>query len=294
MPLPSADTCPHCGLGAPEQRDAGNGARVVKLHAGTGAGTTMQTGRLPFQDYQYAFAAHIRDPRASPRPAGVAARRMRVYNALLFNNLEGFLLACFPVCRAVLGKRRWHRLVRAFFAEHRCRTPFFRQIPEEFVGWLRGVRAGHPADPPFLPDLAHYEWVELALATSPVEPDYAGIDGRGDLLAGRPALNPVAMLLTYPYAVHRIGPRFRPRAPDSVPTHLLVFRDPDDHIRFLALNAVSARLVGLLHQGRLSGIAVLQAITREVGHPNPSAVMQGGRDILDRLREEQAVLGTWR
>jgi hypothetical protein len=102
------------------------------------------------------------------------------------------------------------------------------------------------------------------------------------------------MLLTYPYAVHRIGPRFRPRAPDSVPTHLLVFRDPHDHIRFLALNAVSARLVGLLHQGHLSGTAVLQTITREVSHPNPAAVMQAGRDILDRLRQEQAVLGTWK
>ena len=174
----------------------------------------MQARRLPFQDYQYAFAAHIRDPRANPRPAGVPPRRMRVYNELLFNNLEGFLLACFPVSRAVLGARRWRKLVRAFFAGHRCRTPFFRQIPEEFVEWLRGARAGHPEDPPFLPDLAHYEWVELALDVSPLEPDCADIDRAGDLLAGRPALNPVAMLLTYPYAVHRIGSRFRPAAPD--------------------------------------------------------------------------------
>jgi uncharacterized protein len=254
----------------------------------------MQAGRLPFQDYQYAFAAHIRDPRASPRPAGVPARRMRVYNELLFNNLEGFLLACFPVCRAVLGPRRWRRLVRAFFAGHRCRTPFFRQIPEEFVNWLRGLRAGDPADPLFLPDLAHYEWVELALATSSVEPAYGDIDRSGDLLAGRPALNPVAMLLTYPYAVHRIGPRFRPKAPDRAPTHLLVFRDRQDGIRFLTLNAGSARLVALLHQASLSGVEALQAISGELGHPNPAAVIQGGRDILEALRGEEAILGTWR
>ena len=49
--------------------------------------------RLPaFQQYQYAFTAHIRDPRRNPRPAGVPARRMRVYNQLLYNNLESFLL----------------------------------------------------------------------------------------------------------------------------------------------------------------------------------------------------------
>jgi hypothetical protein len=254
----------------------------------------MRARRLPFQDYQYAFAAHIRDPRANPRPAGVPPRRMRIYNELLFNNLEGFLLACFPVSREVLGARRWRRLVRAFFAGHHCRTPFFRQIPEEFVEWLRGVRAGHPEDPPFLPDLAHYEWVELALDVSPLEPDWTTIDRTGDLLALRPALNPVAMLLTYPYAVHRIGSRFRPPAPDREPTHLFVFRNLQDRIRFLELNAVSARLIAMLHQASLTGTGALEAIVRELGHPNPAAVMHGGREILDSLRREEAVLGTWR
>ncbi len=254
----------------------------------------MPVRRPTFQAYQYAFAAHIRDPRANPRPAGVPARRMRVYNELLFNNLEGFLLACFPVTRQVLGKVRWRKLVRAFFSGHRCHTPFFRQIPEELVEWLRGVRAGHPDDPPFLPDLAHYEWVELALQVCPLEPDAESIDQAGALLDGRPALNPVAMLLTYPYPVHRIGPRFRPTAPDPQPTHLLVFRDLQDRIRFLVLNAVSARLVAMLHEGRLTGTEALQAIARELGHPDPAVVMQGGREILDRLRREEAVLGTWR
>ena len=252
-----------------------------------------RAARTPFQDYQYAFTAHIRDPRANPRPKGVPARRMRVYNELLFNNIEGFLLACFPVCRRVLGARRWRRLVRAFFAEHRCRSPFFRQIPEEFVAWLRGARAGHPDDPPFLPDLAHYEWVELALDASPVEPDLARVDRDGDLLAARPALNPVAMLLTYPYPVHRIGPRFRPEAPDAQPTHILVFRDLQDRVRFLVLNAVSARLVALLHDGEHTGAAALATIARELNHPNPEIVRAGGREILESLRREEAVLGTW-
>jgi hypothetical protein len=254
----------------------------------------MPATQPPFQDYQYAFAAHIRDPRANPRPAGVPARRMRVYNELLFNNLEGFLLACFPVTRKVLGRVRWRKLVRAFFSGHRCRTPFFRQIPEEFVEWLRGVRAGHPDDPAFLPDLAHYEWVELALQVCPLEPDAEAIDQAGALLDGRPALNPVAMLLTYPYPVHRIGPRFRPTAPAPQPTHLLVFRDLQDRTRFLVLNAVSARLVAILHEGRHTGAWALQAIARELGHPDPAVVIQGGREILDRLRREEAVLGTWR
>jgi len=86
-----------------------------------------------FQRYQLAFAAHIRDPEAHPRPAGVDARRMKLYNELLYNNVEAFLLACFPVLRQMLGTRKWTKLVRAFFSTHRSHTFYFRQIPDEFV-----------------------------------------------------------------------------------------------------------------------------------------------------------------
>ena len=251
--------------------------------------------RLPaFQQYQYAFTAHIRDPRRSPRPAGVPARRMRLYNQLLYNNLESFLLACFPVARRMLGARRWGRLVRAFFAEHRCRTPFFRQIPEEFVRWLQETRGAHLVDPPYLPHLAHYEWVELALDVSPAELDWTVIDREGDLLAARPALNPVAWLLAYPYAVHRIGGRSRPNAPDAEPTHILAFRNLQDRVRFIVLNPVSARLVVLLQSGQLSGREAIEQIVGEIAHPNPPAVLAGGRQILENLRAEGAILGTVR
>jgi uncharacterized protein len=248
----------------------------------------------PLQRYQYAFTAHIRDPRGNPRPAGVAAGRMRVYNELLYNNIEGFLLACFPVTRRILGKRRWSRLVRAFFAGHRCRTPFFRQIPEEFVQWLQAARASHPADPPFLAHLAHYEWVELAIDVSPAEPPLDRIDPAGDLLAGRPALNPVSMRLSYPYPVHRIAPRLQPQAPDAQPTCILVFRDLQDKVRFDVLNPVTARLLALLESGEREGRQALLQIAGEVRHAQPDVVVQGGRQILEDLRSRQAVLGTWR
>ena len=61
---------------------------------------------------------------------------MRVYEELLFNNLDGFLRACYPVTREMLGEQAWQETVQNFFAEHRCRAPLFRDIPGEFLGWM--------------------------------------------------------------------------------------------------------------------------------------------------------------
>jgi hypothetical protein len=54
---------------------------------------------MHFQDFQMAFAARLRDPRANPRPAGVPPRRMRAYEELLYNNIESFVGACFPISK---------------------------------------------------------------------------------------------------------------------------------------------------------------------------------------------------
>lgn len=243
-----------------------------------------------FQRYQRDFTRHVRDPRAHPRPEGVPARRMRVYNELLFNNLKGFLDACFPVSQALLGEDRWRRLARAFFAEHRPAAPLFRQIPEEFVRWL-GTGSPRGRVPDYLKHLAHYEWVELALDVMDREPGIAGVDPDGDLLSGRPVLNPVSFLLAYPYAVHRIGPLYRPRPAQREATHILAFRNTQDAVRFVVLNGVSARLVALLQPGRLSGRAALRRVAAELQHPQPEVVLAGGLEILDNLRSEGALLG---
>lgn len=241
-----------------------------------------------FQRWQLAFTAHIRHPETQPRPAGVEARRMKVYNELLINNVEGFLLACFPVLRRVLGTRKWARLVRAFFATHRCRTPYFRQIPDEFIQFLQDEWDAREDDPPFTLALAHYEWIELVLSVSNRSEDRV-VDAAGDLMAGVPLLNPVLANLRYDWPVHRIAPR---RKVQPAETCLLVFRDRDDQVQFSEINAFTARLLTLLEPGTLSGRAALEQIAEESRHPDPPFVVQAGSELLDDLRVRGAILGT--
>jgi hypothetical protein len=243
---------------------------------------------LPFQQFQYAFGRHLRDPRRHARPAGVPARRAGIYAELLFNNLTGFLDACYPVTRAVLGARRWRRLQREFFRAARCRTPWFREIAREFLAWLNA--ADGIALPPWLRELAHYEWVELALDVMDADrPPHAP---RGDLLNGVPALAPALMNLVYAWPVQRIGPEYRPRKPRR--THLLVFRDETGAggaVRFVELNPVSARLVDLLGAGGRTGRDACLQVAREIAHPDPAAVVAHGAALLEQLRAAGAILG---
>ena len=246
---------------------------------------------MGFQKYQREFTAHIRDPQHMSRPKGVPARRMKVYTALLYNNMEGFLLSCFPVCRKILGKRRWARLVRAFFRDHVNHTPYFRQIPEEFLKYLQeewDVPAYFPA---FLPELAHYEWIELELDTSNRDANLPVYDPAGDLLAGRPLLNPVLRVLAYRWPVHRLSPRFKPTEPPAEPTFTLAFRDAEYRVRFTLINQASARLLNLLQDNpELTGREVVAVLAQEMAL-SPEVLQGFALSLMQDLHSQGAILG---
>lgn len=246
-----------------------------------------------FQQYQMEFSSHIRNPQLNKRPRGVSVRGMKIYNELLYNNLEGFLLACFPVLHRVLGKRKWGRLIRDFFTFHRCHTPLFRQIAEEFVLYLKNARAEQDGDPVFLSELAHYEWIELMLSVSNKEVGRTQIDPDGDLISKKPALNPVLVLQSYAYPVHLIGPRFKPTATPQQETHFAILRDHVDEVKFILLNPLSLRLLVLLQTATLTGEQALLQIAQEMQQSDPAIILAGGKEILRSLREAEVILGVW-
>ena len=135
-----------------------------------------------FQRTQAAFAAYIRDPEGVIPPSDVSCQRMAAYRDLFFNNIENFIATAFPVSKSVLGVEAWRSLSRDFYRGHHCKTPLFIEIAEEFLEYLSNERSEELVDPPFLLELAHYEWVELALAVSEEElPEAGNASGRSIL-----------------------------------------------------------------------------------------------------------------
>ena len=249
--------------------------------------------RPSFIDTQYRFTAHIRDPEAAPRPEDVPERRMRVYNELLYNNIEAGIEISYPVTREILSEEKWQTLVRSFFAHHQSHKHAYRDLPGEFLDYMANEHKLAADEPPFLCELLHYEWIELALSISTEEIDMAGIDARGDLLAGVPVVSPLAWVLSYDYPVHRISPEFQPDRPGSNKTILIVYRDRDDDIGFMEANATTAHLLELLEEdASLTGQAALERIAQEIKHPNPEVVIKGGVTILQDLLSREVILGT--
>ncbi|MCW9089013.1 MAG: putative DNA-binding domain-containing protein [Gammaproteobacteria bacterium] len=246
-----------------------------------------------FMQTQFAFAGAIRDPANAAVPKDVEPRRMAVYQELFYNNIEEFLSNAFPVLRKITPDEKWHALMREFLIEHRATTPLFPEMPREFLHYLEQGRAPREDDLPFMLELAHYEWAELALSISEEVIDEECVEHNSSLLTGIPVLSPLIWLCSYRYPVHCIGPDFIPQQPTDEATHLLVYRDRKDRVGFMELNPVTAQLLHSLQQNHdKSGEHLLRGMAQAMQHPNPDTVLSGGLEILQELHSRDIILGS--
>jgi hypothetical protein len=246
-----------------------------------------------FQALQRRFAAHLRDPGRNPAPEGLEDRRVGIYRELFFNNVESLLAGNFPVIRRITPDARWNALVRDFLAGWRSHTPLFTEIGREFHRFLESRAGTGNGDPPFLPELAHYEWAELALSLDEASIDDVPHDPDGDVVDGIPVVSPLAWALAYRFPVQRIREDFQPDAPPAEPTFLLVVRNRRDEVAFLGVNALSLKLLEIVKEnpGR-TGLESLHALVEGLDPAAQGALVAAGADILRGFTARDVLLGT--
>ncbi len=251
---------------------------------------------LAFQQSQLAFAAHLRDPESAPAPAAIEDRRLGIYRDLIYNNIEGFISGGFPILRQILADAHWHSMMRDFVARHQSHSPYFLEISQEFLRYLQEERGLNPAsreDPPFMLELAHYEWVELALDVAEGQwPESESLEriAEPDVLAGLPLVSPFVWPLSYQYPVHRLGPDYQPQNPADSPIFLLVYRTRNDEVRFMESNSATVRLLQLLSDAEepLTGEQALQQLAHEL-QTDLAGLLGFGQDLLSQLRAEDII-----
>ncbi|MCG8671640.1 MAG: putative DNA-binding domain-containing protein, partial [Pseudomonadales bacterium] len=220
-------------------------------------------------------------------------RRMGIYRDLFYKNIESFIANGFPVLRKITGDEAWHAMVRDFIDRHQSQSPYFVEIAQEFLKYLDEERREVESDYPFMLELAHYEWVELALDIDQQEIPQTGFNPSGDLMVGHPVVSPLVWVLQYQYPVHQIGPDFLPESPNPHPVFLLVYRNKDDEVKFMEINAVTARLLSILQEREFcKGEEAVSQLIEELNHPNPEVVLAGGQQALEHLRNQEIILGT--
>jgi len=239
-----------------------------------------------FQQQQRQFLNYLRQPQAARLPAGFAPERLAVYVDLLYNKFDESLTVSFPVIHSLLSKEDWRKLLLDFIAEHRCLTPYYRQIPDEFLHYLQQERQ-QPGDWPFLAELAHFEWIELQLSIAESEPVTRKTLSAADLLNHVPVLAPVMQLLHYRWPVQDIGPNCLPIQPPESVNPILGYRDRDDQVRFISLSPATAQLIVLLDSG-LTGQQALQALNG--GECSDRQFLEFGRRMLVDLHQQDVIV----
>lgn len=133
--------------------------------------------------FQNDFGDYLRSQRQNQSDS-VPNRVGKIYQELIFNNVCGFLNQCFPISKKILADD-WKTLCLYFFQRYPTHSPYFSEIPMQFVeflsqldddefdksNWLDELDVSHQKIrqimPNYLPELAHYEWLELYVETLP-------------------------------------------------------------------------------------------------------------------------------
>ncbi len=237
-----------------------------------------------FQKKQYEFSAFIRNPQKNPAPNDVEPRRMAVYRELFFNNVEGFLSNTFPVLKSLLQKEHWLDLVQDYFSKNRSDSPYFSSIPEHFIDYLTTDRAENADDLPFMRELAHYEWIEMVLDLAEGEAHRPNSISTDKLLSSVVRVSDLAYPLAYHFPVHKISPEYQPDTCPESPTYLVVYRDHDDHVKFMVINAVTYALIEIIDNNPEQDCQMhLQQIVNLLSHPQPEQAFEHGVTILQGL-----------
>ena len=238
---------------------------------------------MSFIEVQQAFMAHIRNPEHNAKPEDVSERRIKIYNELFFNNIEGFVASAFPILKSLYEDTSWIAIVRQFFVLHDCKSPYFLVISKEFLAFLQHTYDVTEQDPAFMLELAHYEWVELDVAVYQSTDDYCDIT---DWVSQPLYLRDTARNLSYMFPVHQISQDFMPVNASEQPHYFVVYRDTDEEVAFISSNPMTALLLNQLEQNPGITLATLvEEVAIQLPQFSYEQLSAGAQQTLNAMAE---------
>jgi len=237
---------------------------------------------------QEAFAAHIRNPSKYPIPEGIEEQRMQIYRDLFFNNINGLIKQAFPILKSLYPTEEWIDLIRDFYQKEHNKTPYFTEISTEFLQFLN--QRPMDVNRPFIQELAHYEWLEMALEKDKNKPLYQAVDTQ-QLCDQIPMITPLIKIQSYQYPVHQIGPKYQP-IESKGNNHLMVWRNRKQQIKFACLNKISTLLMTQLQLHKYSGQQALLNVFTDNHIDITEQTMAFGHQQLFKWHQQDIIINT--
>jgi hypothetical protein len=119
----------------------------------------------------------------------------------------------------------------------------------------------------------------------------------GELMKAVLVPNPVLWSLAYRYPVHQIGPDFQPDEAPQTLTYLVVYRDSDNDVNFVQINAATSRLLALLREnieeagGFLSAEELVLVLAQEMAHQDSDGLLSFAASLIDQWYRQGIILG---
>ncbi|MFT4937601.1 MAG: hypothetical protein ACI88A_000618 [Paraglaciecola sp.] len=241
-----------------------------------------------FQQTQCEFIDHLKNPEVNTFDYGIEDRRLQIYRELFFNNICGFLSSGFPVLESLYSEQNWLILARKFFAEHECRSPYFIDISKEFVEYLSSSYQLTDCDPPFMLELAHYEWMELAISVRKQTSLLNYWDGHTKYASVQ--FSALASFVSYQYPVHQISQENQPQG-SSERVYLVVYRNEQDEVNFTLVNAVSAHMLSIILEKEVVEVkSLIEAMISAMPQLDPTQIEAGTIQTLEQMLSQQILL----
>ncbi|MCS4533219.1 HvfC family RiPP maturation protein [Neisseria montereyensis] len=205
-------------------------------------------------DFQAMLADHVRDP-SKPSPEGIEPERLAVYTRLVRNNLRSFLDLCFSDSSELADRELWQHLQNRFLIEARPESPFFNDIPAQFLNYARSRESEEK-----LPDgiLAMMDFETALLhAEIAIQPISDGLWDSNTTLSWQPA----AKLTHYDY--NFVDSNLT--AIEPTPSTILTWRNRDNEVYYRAVSGTDVFLLEHFSQHKDTFEHILQSLQEMTG-----------------------------
>lgn len=248
----------------------------------------------PFQKAQLDFIDYLRKPEADVKIEKQKSRQQEFYRDLIYKNINQCIADVFPITKNIVAEPDWQIMIRDFISTHRLQTPYFLEICQEFLVYLIHTRKPLVTDYPFMVELAHFEWIQLALDIS--NADMNDVDFPESQYHSAPSENslwkasPLLVCLTYSFPVHIIDECYLPTEKNTSPTYLLVYRDRKDDIKILETDNLSMRIIQLLQvHENINQPQIFQLLSAELDNHQKEIMQARILPVLSWLAENEIV-----